>query len=93
MMQFWEVFQAIMNDKRPQFTVVNDIMNDIVNDKKDHNIVSNSFAHKLDDLLVLNAHWCSLVCCKTWQPKILRSKIKEIGKLAQTLFINISIRS
>ena len=27
-------------------------MNDIVNDKKDHNIVNDSFAHKLDGLLV-----------------------------------------
>ena len=27
-------------------------MNVIVNDKKDHNIVNDSFAHKLDGLLV-----------------------------------------
>ena len=32
---------------------MNGIMNDIVNDKKGHNIVNNSFAHKPDGLLVL----------------------------------------
>ena len=34
--------QGIMNDKRSQFS----IMNDAVNDKKGHNIVNDSFAHK-----------------------------------------------
>ena len=37
-----------MNNKRSQFS----IMNDIVNDKKRHNIVKDSFAHKPDGLLV-----------------------------------------
>ena len=36
-----------MNDKS-QFSVINDI----VNNKRDNNIVSDSFAHKLDGLLV-----------------------------------------
>ena len=40
--------QGIMNDKRSQFS----IMNDIVNDKKDHNIVNDNFTHKPDNLLV-----------------------------------------
>ena len=29
-----------MNDKRSQFTIMNDIMNDTVNDKKGHNTVN-----------------------------------------------------
>ena len=40
-------FQVIMNDKMSQFTVMNDIMNNTVNDKKGRNIVNdieNSFA-------------------------------------------------
>ena len=37
-----------MNDKRSQFSVINDT----VNNKRDHNIVSDSFAHKPDGLLV-----------------------------------------
>ena len=32
---------------------MNNNMNDIVNDKKDHNIVNDSFAHKPDGLLVI----------------------------------------
>ena len=32
---------------------MNDIMNDIVNTKKGHNIVNNSFAYKPDRLLVM----------------------------------------
>ena len=36
-----------MNDKRSEFSV----MNDIVNDKKGHNIVNDSFVHKPDGLL------------------------------------------
>ena len=39
-------FQAIMNDKRSQSS----IMNDIVNDTNGHNIVNASFAHKPDGL-------------------------------------------
>ena len=35
-----------MNDKRSQFSVMNDM-----NDKKGHNIVNDSFAHKLEGLL------------------------------------------
>ena len=38
-----------MNDKRSQFSV----MNDIVNDNKGHNIVNDSFAHKPDGLGLL----------------------------------------
>ena len=41
--------QGIMNDRRSQFSV----MNDIVNDQKGHNIVNDSFAHKPDNLLVI----------------------------------------
>ena len=37
-----------MNAKSSQFI----IMNDIMNDQKGHNIVNDSFAHKLDGLLV-----------------------------------------
>ena len=40
-----------MNDKRSQFI----IMNDIMNDKKGHNIVNDSFAYKPDGFLVFNA--------------------------------------
>ena len=40
--------KGIMNDKRSQFR----IMNDIVNEKICHNIVNDSFAHKPDGLLV-----------------------------------------
>ena len=42
--------QGIMNDKMSKFSV----MNDIENDKKGPNIVSDSFARKPDGLLVLN---------------------------------------
>ena len=38
----------MMDDKRSQFCV----MNDIVNDRKGHSIVNDSFAHKSDGLLV-----------------------------------------
>ena len=38
--------QGIMNHKRSQFTVMINNMNDTVNDKKGHNILNNSFAHK-----------------------------------------------
>ena len=44
-----DLFQWIMNDKMSQFS----IMNNIVNDKKGHNIVNDSFAHKPDGLLVV----------------------------------------
>ena len=44
--------QGIMNNKKSQFSIKNDIMNDIVNDKKGQNIVNDSFAHKPDGLLV-----------------------------------------
>ena len=44
--------QGIMNIKRLQFSV----MNNIVNDKKDHNITNDSFAHKPGGLL---ANWSS----------------------------------
>ena len=37
-----------MNDKRSEFSV----MNDIVNDEKGHNIVNDSFVHKPDGLLL-----------------------------------------
>ena len=43
---------GIMNNKGSQFSVMNDTMNHIVNDKKGHNIVNDSFAHKPDGLLV-----------------------------------------
>ena len=45
--------QGIMSHKRSQFTVMSNIMNDIVNDKKSHNIVNNRFAHEPDSLLVI----------------------------------------
>ena len=35
-----------MNKKRSQFSAMNDIMNGIVNEKKGHNIVNNSFGQK-----------------------------------------------
>ena len=38
-----------MNDKTSQFSV----MNDIVNSKKGHDIVKDSFAHKPDGLLAV----------------------------------------
>ena len=41
--------QEIMNDKRSQFSV----MNDIKSDKKAHNIVNDSLPHKPDGLLVV----------------------------------------
>ena len=41
-----------MNDKRSQFSNMDDITKDIVSDKKGHNIVNDSFAHKPDGLLV-----------------------------------------
>ena len=41
-----------MNNKRSQFSIMDDIMNDNVNDKKGHNIVNDNFAHKPDGLLV-----------------------------------------
>ena len=40
---------STINGKWSQFS----IMNGIMNDKKGHNIVNNSFAHKPDGLLVL----------------------------------------
>ena len=43
--------QGIMNDKMPHFS----IMNDIVNDKKGHNIVKDSFTHKPVGLLFSKA--------------------------------------
>ena len=42
----------MMDDKRSQFCV----MNDIVNDRKGHSIVNDSFAHKSDGLLVTIAN-------------------------------------
>ena len=42
-----------MNGKMSQFT----IMNDVVDDKKDHNIVNDSFADKPDGLLVTFRCW------------------------------------
>ena len=44
--------QGIMNDKRSQFNIMNDIMKEIVNDNNCHSIVKNSFAHEPDGLLV-----------------------------------------
>ena len=44
--------QGIMNDKRSQFNIMNDIMKVIVIENKGHSIVKNSFAHKPDGLLV-----------------------------------------
>ena len=41
-----------MNDKSSQINIMNDIMSDIVNDRKGHNIVNDSFAHKPEGLLV-----------------------------------------
>ena len=41
-----------MNNKRSQFSFMNNIMNDIVNDKKGHNIVNGSYAHEPVSLLV-----------------------------------------
>ena len=41
--------QGIMNNKKSQFS----IKNDIVNDNKGHNIVNDSFAHKPDGLLIV----------------------------------------
>ena len=41
-----------MNDKRSQFSNMDDITKDNVSDKKGHNIVNDSFAHKPDGLLV-----------------------------------------
>ena len=47
--RIYDPFQAIMNDKSSQFS----IMNDTVNNKKCHNIVNdNSIVHKPDGLLV-----------------------------------------
>ena len=43
---------GIINDKRSQFSIVNTINNDIGNDKKGHNVVNDSFAHKSDSFLV-----------------------------------------
>ena len=40
-----------MNDERSWFSIMNGIMNDGVNDKKDHNIVNDTFAYKPDGLL------------------------------------------
>ena len=33
--------------QKVRFSVINDIMNDIVNDQKGHNIVNESFVHKM----------------------------------------------
>ena len=46
--------QEIMNNIRSQFSVMNDIMNSTVNDKRGHNIVNYNFSHKPDGLLVEN---------------------------------------
>ena len=35
-----------------QFSIMNDITKDIASDKKGHNILNDSFAHKPDSLLV-----------------------------------------
>ena len=43
---------GILNDKRSQFCVMNDIRNNIVNDKKGRNVVNDSFVQKPDGLLV-----------------------------------------
>ena len=37
-----------MTNKMLQFSIMNDTMNDIVNDKKGHNIVSDRFVHEPD---------------------------------------------
>ena len=36
---------------------MNDIMNDIVSDKKGHNIVNDSFAHKPDSIIMIFFIW------------------------------------
>ena len=41
-----------MNDKRLQFSVMNVIMKDIVNDERGHNIVNDGIAHRPDGSLV-----------------------------------------
>ena len=41
-----------MNDKRLQFSVMNDIMNDTMNDERGHNIVNDGIAHRPDGSLV-----------------------------------------
>ena len=45
--------QRFLNSKRSQFSVINDIMNAIVNDKKGHNSVKDSFAYKSHGILVV----------------------------------------
>ena len=42
----------IVNDKNCYKNIVNSVMNDIVKDKKGHNIVNDSFADKPDGFLV-----------------------------------------
>ena len=36
----YDLFQAIMNNTKSQFSVINDFMKDIVNDKKGHDNVN-----------------------------------------------------
>ena len=48
---FSTINQGIMNDKRSQFSM----MNEIVNNKKGHNIVNDSFAHRPGGLLFSRA--------------------------------------
>ena len=45
----YDLSQEIMDDKRSQFSV----MNDIVNDENGHNIMNDSFTYKLDGLLAM----------------------------------------
>ena len=46
--------ECVVNDIKSQFSAMIDIMNNIVNDKKGHQVVNDSFAHEEYGLLVEN---------------------------------------
>ena len=43
-----------MNNKRSQYSVMNDLMTNIMNEQKVDNIVNDSFAHKPDGLVLMD---------------------------------------
>ena len=55
---------------------MNDIMSDFVNNKKGHNIVNDSFAHKPDGLLVNASMW---------------SDLNDVGSTLQTTMVPVHL--
>ena len=69
--------------ERSQFYVLNDIMNDIVNNKKGYYIVNDSFAHKSDGLLII--YWCATLVLSNWANQ---TNLKKESIMTPKLYAN-----